>query len=223
LSKRLHNHRAHYKQFKVGKFDYITSYEILKYDDHYIELIEDYSCKTKAQLERREGQLIRECKTAVNKYIAGRTQLEYNYDNKEKLCIIKKEYYDANKESLCINKRQYYQENKDKILENCKEYREANKEVIAVAQKQYREANKEQLSINKRQYYEENKEQLLKNMLKKYNCECGGKSTHCHKSKHLRTKKHIAYMATQIPQDSAPLTADGLGSHIPTVVINIDA
>jgi hypothetical protein len=44
-----------------------------------------------------------------------------------------------------------------------------------------------------KKYYEEIKEK--KN--KKYNCECGGKYTECHKARHLRTKKHQKFLENQ--------------------------
>ena len=59
-----------------------------KYDDVKIELIEEYPCKNKMELNKREGYYIRnnEC---VNKSIAGRTKKEYDKkyreENKEKI------------------------------------------------------------------------------------------------------------------------------------------
>ena len=100
LSKRLHAHRSIYKRFNAGKSNYMTSYEILKYTDHYIELIEEHKCENKAQLERREGQLIRETENCINSRIAGRTKKEYGSENKDKIAIIKKKYYENNKEVI---------------------------------------------------------------------------------------------------------------------------
>ena len=47
-------------------------------NDWYIELYEDCSCESKEQLNKREGEIIREIGT-LNKVIAGRTKKEYNY------------------------------------------------------------------------------------------------------------------------------------------------
>jgi hypothetical protein len=102
LSKRLSRHKANYKQWQNNKYHYVSSYEVIKYDDCYVELYELYPCNSKTELERREGQIIRENDDAVNQRIAGRTQKEYCVDNKEN-----KKQYD----------KQYRMNNLDKINE----------------------------------------------------------------------------------------------------------
>ena len=88
LHKRLYGHKVSYKRWKEGKFGCLTSFEIIKHDDCYIELLEECPCDNKNQLERREGQLIREL-DCVNKVVAGRTKQQWHQDNK---CIIITEY-----------------------------------------------------------------------------------------------------------------------------------
>jgi hypothetical protein len=84
LRKRIHCHKAHYNKWLNGTQHYTSSYDIIKYDDHYIELLENYPCNSKEELNQREGQLIREHKNdIVNKFIAGRTVAEYHLDHKE--------------------------------------------------------------------------------------------------------------------------------------------
>ena len=41
LSKRFGHHKADFRRWKLGKQHYISSFELLKYDDCYIELIEN--------------------------------------------------------------------------------------------------------------------------------------------------------------------------------------
>ena len=108
LPVRFGGHKRNYKFWLNTQKNYTSSYEILKYDDHYIELLELYSCSCKEELRRREGELIR-LHNCVNKVIAGRTHKEYYQENKEK----QKEYYQENKEKL----KEYYQENKEKLKE----------------------------------------------------------------------------------------------------------
>ena len=146
LSKRFHKHKKDFKVWKNGKRRYISSFELIKYDDVYIQLLELCPCDSKMELERREGQLIRSV-NCVNKNVAGRTQKEWRDDNKD----TKKEY---NKE--------YYQENKEILKEKHKESRE-----------EYKKENKDKIN-------------------QKFNCECGGKYTHNHKSRHLKSKKHLS-------------------------------
>ncbi len=80
LSKRFYQHKSKCKEFQkdnTSKGTYITSYEILIYHDAYIELLELYPCKSKIELTKREGQLIRENKNnVVNKVVNGRTPKE---------------------------------------------------------------------------------------------------------------------------------------------------
>ena len=92
LSDRLWGHRSSYNRFINGDDNVvISSFEILQFDDAFIELIEEYPCKNKDQLKRREGEIITKTINCLNKNIAGRTQDEYqksdkyiNYINSEK-------------------------------------------------------------------------------------------------------------------------------------------
>ena len=140
LSKRLSKHKKTYKQYQNEKYHYVTSFEIVKYTDCYIELVVNCPCNSKAELEKREGECIRNNK-CVNKCIPCRTKKQYREDNRDKI----KKYYADNK----VKFKKYYESSKDKIS-------------------------------------------LCKN--RKYDCECGGVYTHCNKSKHIKSKKHITYM-----------------------------
>lgn len=72
LSKRLGNHVSAYKTHLNGHGYYMTSYEILKHGDAYIELLEDFACENKEQLLKREGELIRAHQdVVVNKLVPG--------------------------------------------------------------------------------------------------------------------------------------------------------
>ena len=99
LPKRLYGHRKSLKQWKRGKSNYVTSYDILECPDHDIELIEAYPCKNKMELHRREGQHIRETE-CVNRCIAGRTRAEWYVNNAEKCREQKKLYKRDNAEKL---------------------------------------------------------------------------------------------------------------------------
>jgi predicted GIY-YIG superfamily endonuclease len=86
LHKRYYEHKQIYKDFLGGKNVKLSSIEIFKLNDTYIELLEDYNCSNKRELEKREGELIRQHKeNVVNKYIAGRNPKEYYIDNKDKI------------------------------------------------------------------------------------------------------------------------------------------
>ncbi len=57
--------------------------------------------------------------------------------------------------------------------------------------KQYRLDNKEWIKQRNAQYHADNYELLNK----KHNCTCGGEYTHKHKTMHLKSRKHIDYLA----------------------------
>ena len=106
LSRRLAEHRV---KCKAGKSCSLYSHI---FDDDwsnwYIELHEYYPCNNKTELDRKEGEMIRQIGT-INKKIEGRTRKEYYNDNIDKI-------------------KEYYKENADKIKEQHKEYYESNKE-----------------------------------------------------------------------------------------------
>jgi hypothetical protein len=121
LTKRLSKHKSDFKRWKKGTYHYVTSYELIKYNDVYIELLELCPCSNKMELFRREGELIRSM-DCINKNVNGRTDKE----RKEYIKEYKKEYYQENKEKLKIQMKEYKKENKEKI----KEYLEANKKKL---------------------------------------------------------------------------------------------
>ena len=59
--------------------------------------------------------------------------------------------------------------------------------------KEYQKLNKDKLVEKNKDYYNSNKEIIRA----KYECACGGKYTHDHKSQHFKTKKHIEYIEQQ--------------------------
>jgi hypothetical protein len=121
LYKRLYEHRQDKKRNDKKIFGRVSSSDILEYDDHYIELLENFKCENKQQLEKREGELIREHKNnCVNKHIIGRTDKEWREDNKEYL-----QEYELNRQDKEERKeklKQYCKDNKDKLNEMRKEY-----------------------------------------------------------------------------------------------------
>jgi len=126
LHKRLYHHKKDYVRFSINnKYHYVSSFEIIKLDDCYIELLEEYKCENKNQLNRREGEMIRKYKDmCVNKYIAGRTDKEYSSDNKEKINLNSKVYYETFKDKVNSRNSLYYQRNKEKY----QKFRDDNKE-----------------------------------------------------------------------------------------------
>lgn len=178
LCKRMSDHRRDYKRYLNKTFGYITSYELLKHEDAYIELIYEGEFESQNALERKEGEYQREM-DCVNKLIAGRTQ---------------KERYNDNKESIAEKSNQYYKENKPQILERNKKWHEKNKESIAEKSKKWEENNKEHRAKNRKERYEENKDEINKKAKEKFTCGCGSVCRIGDKSTHEKSKKHLEYI-----------------------------
>lgn len=114
LPDRLYKHEFDNKRYINGTFGFVSSFDILQYNDYYIELLEDYPCQNRKQLTKREGELIRQNNNCVNKKIEGRTRKEWIEDNKEQIKQKKKEYREKNKEQIKQQKKEYYEKNKEK-------------------------------------------------------------------------------------------------------------
>ena len=180
LPKRLGKHKTDHKNWKIGKQNYITSFELIKYDDCYIELLELFPCNSKAELEKKEGEYIRSM-NCVNKNIAGRTSKEYH-----------KEWRKQNKEHHTEYNKQYYIDNIDKIKEQTKEYRIENADNIKEKNQKYQIENTDKIKEYKQEYYIKNADKLKE----KCDCDCGGKYTKQHLSRHQNSKKHKEYLET---------------------------
>ena len=195
LCKRFSDHKQDYKAYLNGTYHFVTSFKILELGDAYIELLEEYECENRNQLEKREGEFIREHKNnCVNRNIAGRTKKEYKIDNKVKISEQDKLYKVENKIHIAEQHKNYYKDNKEKVLETSKQYYEINKEKVSETHKQYYKTNLKKVSETHKQYYEANKDKLTK----KNTCECGSIIQHCDTSRHNKSKKHIAFINTRI-------------------------
>lgn len=112
LNERLSYHKNDYKRYLKGGQHYVTSYEILKYVNAEIELIEAFPCENDEQLKQREGYYQRK-ENCVNKNVAGRTKREWYEDNKEKKKKYNKEYNEANRDKINAKAREQYRRQKE--------------------------------------------------------------------------------------------------------------
>jgi len=103
LCKRMVGHRA--------PSNVCRSRIVIEAGDAYIELIEEYPCENKEQLNRREGQIIRE-RACVNHVVAGRTHKEWRHDNNDAVKVYRKSYRKAHIEEILAEKRAYHIANK---------------------------------------------------------------------------------------------------------------
>ena len=124
LCRRFANHKSDYSAYVLNnQKKYISSYNIIKFGDSYIELLEEIICDSKIKLEMREGELIRIHKDlCVNEAIAGRTDKQYRLDNADKF----KQYRLDNIDKI----KQYRLDNADKMKQQDKQYKLANADKI---------------------------------------------------------------------------------------------
>lgn len=166
LSQRIGKHRATYRSYLNGNGNYVTSFELIKFDDCKIELLENVKCNDKYELLKIEGKYIRKM-NCVNKCIAGRMKFEWYQDNRDKICEQRKHYRQDNKERKSAYDKKYYQNNKERKSEQRKQYYLNNKEKLSEQMKQYRQSNKEKVA-----------------------CECGSEVTKLNLKRHTISKKH---------------------------------
>jgi hypothetical protein len=114
LQRRLIQHICLYNKYLRDNKGYYSSFEILKLEGYKIELVEDYPCSSKKELEIREKYYITNYECCNNR-IPTRTI---------------KEYIEANKEAIIKYQKEYCQANKQTLDERNKAYREANRDVI---------------------------------------------------------------------------------------------
>jgi hypothetical protein len=180
LSLRMAKHRQNYKQWLNGKGSSNTCFTLFeKYGvgNCKIELLENYPCASKAELEAREGhhQRLHHC---INKNIAGRSDKEYYNDHKEHY----KEYRCKNKDRLAAKSREYYEKNKCAVKERARAYRDKFKDII---------------KERKRLYYQNNKDSFAAKASERIVCECGCELIRGSLPRHERTQKHQTALALQ--------------------------
>jgi hypothetical protein len=137
LCKRLVCHLSHYKVYNNDNTKlYLTSFLVLECEDYKIELVEAYPCNNKQQLEKKEGEHIRnnEC---CNKLVVGRTQKEYNTDNVDRIKAYRKQYNIDNADKISEYQKKYNTDNADKRKEYMKQYEKINAEKISERKRQY--------------------------------------------------------------------------------------
>ena len=157
------SHRKNYNQWKKENRDLTTSF--LMFDEYGIEnckiiLLEAYPCNSKDELTSREAYSFRTLQ-CINKCIPGRTNRQYDIDNKEQIKERKKEYYIKNKERFAEN----YQKNKDTIAERKKISYEKNKEKVKETAKQDREENKDKINARRKELRAIKKAEILSQQL----------------------------------------------------------
>lgn len=160
LEKRIYQHRLDYKKWTKGNPNYMSSYEIIKHDDHYIELLEKFPCNSKNELRRKEGECIRQTENCVNKNIAGRTKKEWTTEHVDEIKLQKAEYYKKNADEFKLNNAEYYKQNADEIKLQHAEYLKKNADEIKLKKAEYFQKNADKLKIQHLEYVKQNAEKI---------------------------------------------------------------
>ena len=134
---------AHKNNNECSLYQYIQENFNGNFKCCYIELIEIFECNNKNELDKKEGEVIRQYKAdnnyiVINKYIAGRDNKQYYQENADKIKEHQKQYYQENADKIKEQQKQYYQENVDKI----KQYNQENADKIKEYYKQYNQKKK---------------------------------------------------------------------------------
>ena len=128
LANRFSGHKKHWKR---GETDVSVFAAFIEHgiENFYIELVKNYACENREQLNREEGIFIRSLgNKAYNKRIEGRTQKEYYQDNKEAIAV----YRANNKESIAVKDAARRANNKEKRAEYDKAYYQRKKAENAI-------------------------------------------------------------------------------------------
>ena len=126
LCERMREHRYCITYAKAGKQLIYKAFREHGVDNFYIELIEKCPCNERQELRRKEGEYIRSLKPSLNKRMAGRTDYEYQEDNREH----KKEYYQNNKEDMNEYMKQYRKTTKNIYLKKKKNTKNITKTLL---------------------------------------------------------------------------------------------
>ena len=172
LSKRMAWHRQPTRKENKNHYKIYQKMIDLGIEIFYIELYEKYPCDSKEELFRKEGEIIRELKPILNNKIQGRTLQEWLEDNKEYLKQDRKERYERNKDKILENKKEYYDKNRDVIMSK----------------------NQKRFEENKEKYYQHVKDKRQELKEHKVHCDCGSIVHKWELTKHIKTKKHQAYI-----------------------------
>ena len=109
LGQRMSGHRNDYKTKKriCSSFKLFDLYGVKNCQ---IELVLEYPCNSKSELDRKEGEYIR-ANACVNRCVAGQTDKEYKLEHKDKINEYQKKYDLTHKEQ----KKEYTLKHKDEI------------------------------------------------------------------------------------------------------------
>lgn len=143
LSSRMRNHRKAFKSWKNGNGSYVTSFELVKFSDAQIVLIENFSCNSNEELRKREEYHRKKHQSfCVNKLRCYRNKSDdvkkWRLNNKDKIKAMDKRKYTKHKGKILESRKQYYLDNKRNISNYKKQiYNKSKKKISCWCGKSY--------------------------------------------------------------------------------------
>lgn len=218
LNFRFNNHKraARQKDATQPLYLYVNT---IGWDNVKIELIENYSCKSKAELVAKEDEYIQKakkdplCLNFKRAHIPTEERAEYvkTYvaENKDKIVTYKKKYRKENAEAIADYNKKYVAEHPEEVKEAKKDLYERTKDSILAVNRLYVETHKEAVNEYKKKWAKEKYAKLAP--AKKaardaktaariardkmiITCECGGTYEKCRRGRHIESKKHLKFL-----------------------------
>jgi len=120
IEERLYKHKHSYKYYLNGKYHYVSSFDVLENNNYVIELVKNYPCDNKRELEKQEDIYI---KKYMNDELCVNKQRAYltNEERKENMKEYKKEYNKKNQDKIRERRKKNDKKNQDKIRERRKQ------------------------------------------------------------------------------------------------------
>jgi hypothetical protein len=167
INERILEHKKKCRYWKAGKYNYVSSFQIIDRNNYNYEVVEEVDYLDKRELEERERWYIVN-NACINKNIPTRTMKEHYEDNKDIIKEKMKQYQQANKDTIKEYQKEYREANKEKMKEyyqankeKIKEYYQANKEQKKEYDKAYQQANKDKINARRRLLYQQKKNNVI--------------------------------------------------------------
>jgi hypothetical protein len=165
LQSRFNDHKSASKWQTSHVYNYINN---IGWDNVTITLLEEYSCKTKKQLDKKENEYIKEsiedplCLNINRSYRTVNEVIEYQHkykeENRDYILLRSAHYRVTHAEELIEKQKKYVENNKEKVKEARQKRYENNKEKELRLHKIYVEQNKEKVNNYKKEWTQQYKE-----------------------------------------------------------------
>ena len=194
LHKRFHEHKKHYDSFCEERRNGISSFEVIKAGDCYIELIEEFPCKNRMELRKREGEIQRQHKDEiVNKREEGRTKKQWAKDNQKHVKDKRKQDYWKNQKENIAKSRKWVTDNQERVKANQESWYQSNKAKIKFLLKK----------------------NFLSKMKQKVKCICGSQVSISNHRRHKSSRNHLEFISIyEHFKVSDPLLYNAITQHI---------